>query len=253
MNKNNFEELIEVVRRLRNECPWDKEQTHDSLRYTMIEECYESVDAINKKDFKHLEEELGDLLLNILLHANIAEENNQFSFESLMINLKDKLIRRHPHIFLGEKVENQNEQIKIWDKIKREEGKISVLDGLPKTLPSLFRAERLQEKAAKVGFDWKNKKDVFEKIKEELNELEKAETNESKSEIFEEYGDLLFSIVNYARHLKINSEDALKSTNEKFIKRFNFIESEFIKLDKDIYKSNLEELDEFWNKAKAIK
>ena len=132
MNKNNFEELIEVVRRLRNECPWDKEQTHDSLRYTMIEECYESVDAINKKDFKHLEEELGDLLLNILLHANIAEENNQFSFESLMINLKDKLIRRHPHIFLGEKVENQNEQIKIWDKIKREEGKISVLDGLPK-------------------------------------------------------------------------------------------------------------------------
>lgn len=253
MNKNNFEELIEVVRRLRNECPWDKEQTHDSLRYTMIEECYESVDAINKKDFKHLEEGLGDLLLNILLHANIAEENNQFSFESLMINLKDKLIRRHPHIFLGEKVENQNEQIKIWDKIKREEGKISVLDGLPKTLPSLFRAERLQEKAAKVGFDWKNKKDVFEKIKEELNELEKAETNESKSEIFEEYGDLLFSIVNYARHLKINSEDALKSTNEKFIKRFNFIESEFIKLDKDIYKSNLEELDEFWNKAKAIK
>ena len=251
MEGNNFLKLSEIVKRLRKECPWDREQTHDSLKYLMIEECYEAVDSINKKDYNHLREELGDLLLHILLQAEISEENKEFDLNSVIEMLSEKLIRRHPHIFNTEIFISKDEQIKTWDKIKIEEGKLSVLSGLPKILPSLYLSQRIQEKVAKVGFDWENKSDVLKKIKEEIAELENAISNNDEINIKEEIGDLIFSIVNLSRHYKINSEEALSETNIKFTKRFNFIEKEMERNNKNIYESNLNELDELWNKSKT--
>lgn len=246
-----FDEFYKLVQRLRKECPWDKEQTHESLRRCLLEESYEVLEAIDTNNKEELKKELGDLILQVVFHTIIGEEENTFSFrEVLELEIK-KLISRHPHIFSDVKVKNADEVKTNWEKLKAKEGRKSVLDGVPKELPALFRAYRIQEKAAKVGFDWKDEKPVYDKILEEIGELKKnMETLSSREEIEDEFGDVLFSIVNYSRFLKINPEDALRRTIEKFIKRFQKIE-EFAKKNNLVLDDmTLEEMDVIWNKSK---
>ena len=246
-----FDEFYKLVQRLRKECPWDKEQTHESLRRCLLEESYEVLEAIDTNNKEELKKELGDLVLQVVFHTIIGEEENTFSFrEVLELEIK-KLISRHPHIFSDVKVKNADEVKTNWEKLKAKEGRDSVLDGVPKELPALFRAYRIQEKAAKVGFDWKDEKPVYDKILEEIGELKKnMETLSSREEIEDEFGDVLFSIVNYSRFLKINPEDALRRTIEKFIKRFQKIE-EFAKINNLVLDDmTLDEMDVIWNKSK---
>jgi len=246
-----FDEFYKLVQRLRKECPWDKEQTHESLRRCLLEESYEVLEAIDTNNKEELKKELGDLILQVVFHTIIGEEENTFSFrEVLELEIK-KLISRHPHIFSDVKVKNADEVKTNWEKLKAKEGRKSVLDGVPKELPALFRAYRIQEKAAKVGFDWKDEKPVYDKILEEIGELKKnMETLSSREEIEDEFGDVLFSIVNYSRFLKINPEDALRRTIEKFIMRFQKIE-EFAKINNLVLDDmTLDEMDVIWNKSK---
>ena len=246
-----FDEFYKLVQRLRKECPWDKEQTHESLRRCLLEESYEVLEAIDTNNKEELKKELGDLVLQVVFHTIIGEEENTFSFrEVLELEIK-KLISRHPHIFSDVKVKNADEVKTNWEKLKAKEGRDSVLDGVPKELPALFRAYRIQEKAAKVGFDWKDEKPVYDKILEEIGELKKnMETFSSREEIEDEFGDVLFSIVNYSRFLKINPEDALRRTIEKFIKRFQKIEAFAKKNNLVLDDMTLEEMDVIWNKSK---
>ena len=246
-----FDEFYKLVQRLRKECPWDKEQTHESLRRCLLEESYEVLEAIDTNNKEELKKELGDLILQVVFHTIIGEEENTFSFrEVLELEIK-KLISRHPHIFSDVKVKNADEVKTNWEKLKAKEGRKSVLDGVPKELPALFRAYRIQEKAAKVGFDWKDEKPVYDKILEEIGELKKnMETLSSREEIEDEFGDVLFSIVNYSRFLKINPEDALRRTIEKFIMRFQKIE-EFAKINNLVLDDmTLDDMDVIWNKSK---
>ena len=246
-----FIEFVKIVKRLRKECPWDKEQTHSSLRRCLLEESYEVLEAIDNNNLDELKKELGDLLLQVVFHTSIAEEKNEFSLSDV-INLEtEKLVARHPHVFDNLKVSGSDEVKANWEKLKFKEGRESILDGVPKELPALFKAYRIQEKASKVGFDWKEEKPVYQKILEEIEELKKnINSVAAHSEIEDEFGDVLFSIVNYSRFLKINPEDALRKTIEKFITRFNKIEDYAKSTNKKLEDMGSDEMDEIWSASK---
>lgn len=256
--KNSFDEFVSIVYRLRKECPWDREQTNDSIKSATIEEAYEVVEAIDQNNFNELKKELGDLLLHVVFHTIIAEESGKFTIKEVIESIKEKLIRRHPHVFGDAKVNGTDEVKQNWESIKLSEGRYSVLEGVPVTLPALQRAHRLQEKAAKVGFDWETKEDVWKKVIEEINEMQEAESNAStieneekyRKELVEEVGDVLFAFVNYSRFLKINPEEALRITNEKFIKRFGYVQQKVESTGKKITESNLKEMDVYWEESK---
>jgi XTP/dITP diphosphohydrolase len=252
MTGKKFENLMDIMRRLRNDCSWDSVQTHDSIKANTLEEAYEVVEAIDEKNYNELRIELGDLLLHIVFHSVMAEEKNNFNIDNVIDTISEKLIRRHPHVFGEVKVKNNDDITRNWETIKLQEGRKSVLEGVPKHLPELHKAFRLQEKAAKVGFDWEKKEDVWEKVLEEIEELKEAETKNDIAFAEEEMGDLLFSLVNYSRFIGVNPGNALRRTNEKFLKRFQFIEEELTKQNKKIYDATLEEMDKLWNESKRI-
>lgn len=250
MTQNKFTEFVEIVKRLRKECPWDREQTNNSIKSATLEEAYEVVEAIDNNNYEDLRKELGDLLLHVVFHTIIAEEKTHFTIDDVIDEIREKLIRRHPHVF-GETVVSGSEQVKKnWEEIKMMEGRSSVVDGVPENLPALQRAHRLQEKAAKVGFDWDNKNDVWKKVEEELNEMKDAEKSGSQDELLNETGDLFFALVNYARFLGINPEEALRKTNSKFIKRFKYVEEKIKDTGRKITQSNLAEMDKYWEESK---
>ena len=248
--ENEFREFIAIVHRVRKECPWDREQTHKSLRHSFIEETYEAVEAIDNEHWQELRNELGDVLLHVALQSAIGEEEREFTLEEVIHHVNEKLVRRHPHVFGEPKSVDSAEQKRNWERIKLSEGRTSVVDGVPKEMPALLRALRLQEKASKVGFDWTNADDVWKKVTEEMGELREAAQKESPGKVSEEFGDLLFSLVNYARFLHLNPEHALRETSEKFLNRFQFIEGRLRDEGKDIYNTSLEEMDGLWNEAK---
>lgn len=263
MTDSKFNDFVAIVKRLRKECPWDREQTNDSIKANTIEEAYEVVEAIDNKEYDELKKELGDLLLHVVFHTVIAEENNHFKIDEVIDSIQSKLIRRHPHVFGEVKVLDSNEVKKNWEEIKLGEGRESVLDGVPLNMPALQRAHRLQEKAAKVGFDWEKKEDVWEKVIEEIEEMHEIEKNKSQNpnqsnqddlqvKLEKEVGDVFFALVNYARFLGINPEDALRRTNEKFIKRFNYVQKKVKESGKAITEANLEEMDRHWNESKKL-
>ncbi|MBM4157226.1 MAG: nucleoside triphosphate pyrophosphohydrolase [Ignavibacteria bacterium] len=246
-----FNKFYEIVKRLRKECPWDREQTHKTLRRCLLEESYEVLHSIDEDNKEELKKELGDLLLQIVFHASIAEDENSFTLKELIEEETKKLIYRHPHVFGDTIVSGSEEVKKNWEHFKLKEGRKSVLSGIPDTLPALFKAFRIQEKASKVGFDWKDPAPAFEKVTEEINELKKnIETEKSREDIEDEFGDVLFSLVNYARLVKINPEDALRKTITKFTDRFSKIEEYAILSGKNLEEMTLEEMDEVWNKSK---
>jgi MazG family protein len=249
-----FDRLVEIMNQLRDPnkgCPWDLKQTQESLRPRMIEEVYEIAEAISENNKDALKEELGDLLLHIVFQAKIAEEKGDFNIQDIISNINQKLIRRHPHIFKSTKVQNAKDVEHNWEKIKREEKshkkRKSILEGLPKSLPSLIKAARLQSKAASVGFDWDNVEDVFAKLEEEVREFKEEYHKKNHTKAADELGDILFAITNIARKLDIDPEFALNESIKKFIKRFNYIENS---LKEDIFNSNLKEMDQLWEKAK---
>jgi len=260
MIENKFEEFVEIVKRLRKECPWDREQTNDSIKAATIEEAYEVVEAIDNKDYEELKKELGDLLLHVIFHSTIAEESNYFKLENVIDSIQEKLIRRHPHVFGNVEVNSAEEVKKNWEEIKLTEGRKSVVDGVPVSLPALQRAHRLQEKASKVGFDWEDKEDVWKKVIEEIEEMHEIENlksqipnlknDELNEKLENEIGDVFFAMVNYSRFLGINPENALRRTNEKFIKRFNYIEMKILESGRNLSESNLKEMDIFWEESK---
>ncbi|MCU0345173.1 MAG: nucleoside triphosphate pyrophosphohydrolase [Ignavibacterium sp.] len=263
MTESKFTDFVQIVKRLRKECPWDREQTNDTIKANTIEEAYEVVEAIDNKDFGELRKELGDLLLHVVFHTQIAEEEKHFTINDVIDSIQEKLIRRHPHVFGEIKVADSNEVKKNWEEIKLSEGRESVLDGVPHNLPALQRAHRLQEKAAKVGFDWEKKDDVWKKVIEEIEEMHeidkiKSQTSNKKDlislnlKLEKEVGDVFFALVNYARFLGVNPEDALRLTNEKFIKRFNYVQQKVKETGKAVNESNLEEMDKFWNESKKL-
>jgi len=238
---------------LREKCPWDRKQTIQSLRQMTLEESYELVDAITENDWKSIREELGDLLLHIVFYSKIAAEQNQFTIEDVVNGISQKLIDRHPHIYGNVEVQNDEDVKRNWEKLKLKEGKRSILSGVPKTLPALIKAMRLQEKAKQVGFEWENKEQVWEKVKEEENELMQAISENNQQMIEEEFGDLVFSLVNFARFLNIDAENALEITNKKFINRFTQMEEKAIGSGKNLKDMSLEEMDSIWNQIKRNK
>lgn len=246
-----FEDLVELISILRRECPWDRKQTHHSIKDNLIEEAYEAVEAIDNDDYEELSKELGDLLLHVLFQSRIASETNRFTIDDVIYRISEKLIRRHPHVFGDNTADNEKEVAENWESIKLKEGKASVLDGLPKHLPGLIRAYRMQEKASNVGFDWAEWKLAWEKLDEEISEWREAVEHQSKKEQQEEFGDLLFSLVNVGRLLHINAEDALRRANKKFSSRFRYIEDKLREKNSSIEKSNLQEMDKYWNEAKS--
>lgn len=247
-----FDKFIEIVHHLRRECPWDREQTHSSIRHSLIEETYEVLEAIDNKNLEHLRHELGDLLLHVVFHASIAEQTNEFTLKQVIDDITEKLIRRHPHVFGDTKVSGSKQVISNWEKSKLSEGRNSVIEGVPKELPALLRAHRLQDKASKVGFDWEKKEDAWKKVDEEMHELHRAIESGVQSEVEAEFGDLLFAMVNYSRFINVNPEIALRHTVEKFITRFNYIEKRLKEMGKDIHSSSLEEMDKLWDEAKKL-
>jgi len=251
MTGTKFQELCNIMAKLRIECPWDREQTHDSIKANTLEEAYEAVEAIDLKNYLELKSELGDLLLHILFHSVIAEESGNFNIDDVIDAISDKLIRRHPHVFGDISVNGTKEVLKNWEEIKLTEGRNSVLEGVPKNFPGLARAYRLQEKASKVGFDWNKKEDVWKKVNEEIEEMHEIELAGDPNELEKEIGDVFFALTNYARFLGINPENALRRTNEKFIARFNYIEEKIKESGRTIGESNLEEMDRFWEESKT--
>lgn len=255
MNQNlkAFERLLSIMDELREKCPWDRKQTIESLRHLTIEETYELSDAILANNYEEIKKELGDLMLHIVFYARIASESNKFNIADVLNSICDKLIARHPHIYGDVKVKSEEEVKTNWEKLKLKEGNKSVLSGVPNTLPALIKAWRIQEKARGVGFDWENKQQVWDKVMEELQEFKtEADKDNNENNIEEEFGDLLFSLVNYARFMGINPEDALEKTNKKFIKRFTYLEQETKKDGKNLSEMTLEEMDVYWNKAKNL-
>lgn len=238
---------------LREGCPWDKKQTIQSLRQMTLEETYELADAITDENWKGIKEELGDLLLHIVFYSKIGTEQAHFTIEEVIHNICEKLISRHPHIYGDVKVSNEEDVKRNWEKLKMKEGKTSVLAGVPKTLPALVKAMRLQEKAKQVGFEWENKEQVWEKVKEEEAELNEAIESGEQSKMEEEFGDLLFSLVNFARFLNIDAENALEVTNKKFIKRFTRMEEKAMEGGKPLAQMTLDEMDAIWNRIKQQK
>ena len=252
MNANKFNEFVEIVKRLRKECPWDREQTNDSIKAATIEEAYEVVEAIEKKNSEDLKNELGDLLLHVVFHTIIASETQKFNVNDVIDSIREKLIRRHPHVFGEVKVSGSEEVKKNWETIKLDEGRDSILDGVPEMLPALQRAHRLQEKAAKVGFDWENKEDVWKKVIEEVEEMHRSEGEGNYNKLEDEIGDVFFAMVNYSRFLGVNPENALRRTNSKFIRRFGYVESKIKDLGKKLSDSNLQEMDKYWEESKKL-
>lgn len=245
---NAFMELLKIMEDLRLQCPWDKKQTIHSLRNLTLEEAYELSDAIVTEDMNGIREELGDLLLHIVFYARIAEEQSQFHIGDIIQTLNEKLIRRHPHIYGNVQVENEEDVKKNWEQIKMDEGKKSVLGGVPNSLPALIKAFRMQDKTSQVGFDWKDKEGVRNKLSEELNELDEALSRENnQDEIESEFGDVLFTMVNYARFIGVDPEAALEKTNRKFKRRFEYIENHSVKM---ITEMNQDEMEFLWEKAK---
>jgi len=244
-----FGRLLQIMDELREQCPWDKKQTMESLRTLTIEETYELADAIATHDLPEIKKELGDLLLHVVFYARIASETNDFDMADVIDFLCNKLIVRHPHIYGNVKAETEEEVKRNWEKIKLKEGGKSVLSGVPNALPALVKAIRIQEKARAVGFDWDKKEQVWGKVQEEMQEC-LQETNPQKAEA--EFGDLLFSLVNYARFIGINPENALEMTNRKFIKRFNYLEKQSASDGKILNEMTLEEMDKYWNEAKKL-
>jgi XTP/dITP diphosphohydrolase len=247
-----FERLLTIMDKLRAECPWDKKQTLESLRYLTIEETYELADAILEKDMDEIKGELGDLMLHMVFYSKIASETNDFDVADVLNTVCDKLVERHPHIY-GDVIADTEEAVKEnWEKIKLKSGKKSVLQGVPKSLPAMVKATRIQEKARGVGFDWDNKEQVFEKVKEEFSELHEEVEKNDVAAIEDEFGDVLFSMINYARFVGVDPEMALERTNKKFIKRFQYLEAESKKDGKEMGEMTLSEMDEYWNKAKKL-
>ena len=258
-NKTNqaesFVRLLKIMDELREQCPWDKKQTIESIRHLTLEEVYELSDAIIEKDFENIKKELGDILLHIVFYARIASETKLFDIKDVIDSICIKLVDRHPHIYGEIKVNSEEEVKQNWEKIKLREGNRSVLSGVPKGLPALIKAQRIQEKASGVGFDWQNKLQVWEKVKEEIRELEKEVQDAPlvNEKIEEEFGDVLFSLINYGRFLKLNPEDVLEKTNQKFIKRFNYIETKLKEKGINFENSKLSEMEFFWEEAKKLK
>jgi len=245
-----FVRLVTIMDELREKCPWDRKQTVQSLRQMTIEETYELADAITDEDWKGIKEELGDLLLHIVFYAKIGDEQGRFTLEQVINGISEKLIARHPHIYGDVKVENDEDVKKNWEKLKLKEGKKSVLGGVPRSLPATVKAMRLQEKARQVGFEWENKDQVWEKVDEEMGELKEAVSIGKQEKIEEEFGDLVFSLINYARFLRVDAENALERTNKKFIHRFTQMEQQVMSSGKDLEKMTLEEMDAIWNSIK---
>ncbi|HET8885336.1 MAG TPA: nucleoside triphosphate pyrophosphohydrolase [Salinimicrobium sp.] len=248
-----FDKLLTIMDELREQCPWDKKQTMLSLRHLTIEEVYELGDAILDGDQDEIKKELGDILLHIVFYSRIGSETNDFDIADVANSICEKLINRHPHIYGDVKVENEEDVKRNWEKLKLKEGKKSVLEGVPNSLPALVKASRIQEKVAGVGFDWEEPQQVFEKVKEELDELQQEINISNKDAIEAEFGDVLFSMVNYARFLDINPENALERTNKKFIQRFKYLEAKAKEHKKDLKDMSLEEMDIFWEEAKKFK
>ena len=247
-----FSRLLDIMDDLREKCPWDKKQTLESLRHLTIEETYELGDAILNQDLNEIKNELGDLLLHIVFYSKIGSEIGAFDIAQVANGICDKLIERHPHIY-GDVVVNNEEEVKQnWEKLKLKEGKKSVLEGVPKSLPALVKASRIQEKVKGVGFDWEKPEQVWEKVLEELNEFQTEVQLNNYDQIEAEFGDVLFSMINYARFLKINPENALERTNKKFIKRFQYLESKATEIGKPLSEMTLAEMDVFWEEAKKM-
>ncbi len=250
-----FERLATIMDELRAQCPWDMKQTMESLRHLTIEETYELADSILDKDLPAIKKEIGDLMLHLLFYAKIASESKtgvQFDIAEVLNAQCDKLIHRHPHIYGDVKVTNEEEVKKNWEKLKLKEGSKSTLEGVPKSLPSLVKAMRIQEKARGVGFDWEKPEQVWEKVEEEIQEFKDEAEAGHHEKAQEEFGDLLFSLINYARFKKINPEEALERTNKKFIKRFQYLETESAKAGLKLSEMTLAEMDVYWNKAKGL-
>jgi XTP/dITP diphosphohydrolase len=249
-----FLNLIKIMDELREKCPWDKKQTIESIRHLTIEETFELSDAILKNDLKEIKKELGDLLLHIVFYSKIASETNDFNIKDVIDGLCEKLIFRHPHVYSDVKAETEEQVKQNWEQLKQKEkdGNKSVLSGVPNSLPALLKAFRIQEKARAVGFDWEKPEQVYGKVKEELAEFETEIKYGNQQNAEKEFGDVLFSLINYARFLNINPEDALEQTNKKFIKRFNYMENKVKTQGKQISDCKLEELDIYWNEAKQI-
>ena len=245
-----FNRLLDIMDDLREKCPWDKKQTLQSLRHLTIEETYELADAILEDDLTEVKKELGDVLLHIVFYAKIGSEKKAFDIADVANSICEKLIERHPHIYGDVKVENEADVKRNWEQIKLKEGKESVLEGVPKSLPALVKANRIQDKVAGGGFDWEKPAQVWEKVQEELTELNEEVVNNNTENIEKEFGDVLFSMINYARFIGVNPENALEKTNKKFIKRFQYLEKESKKAGKQLADMSLAEMDEYWNEAK---
>jgi MazG family protein len=247
---NSFLALVKIMDELRAQCPWDKKQTIHTLRPLTIEETYELADAITDNDWKGVKEELGDLLLHLLFYAKIGSEENKFTLQEVIEGISAKLIHRHPHIYSDVKVADEEEVKRNWEKLKIKEGKTSVLGGVPPSLPAIVKATRIQEKAKQVGFEWDNKEAVWAKVKEEMDELQEAIQTKQQADIEEEFGDVLFSLANYARFLQVDAEGALEKTNKKFIRRFQEMEKITIAAGKSLSEMTLLEMDSIWNEVK---
>ncbi|SJZ68641.1 XTP/dITP diphosphohydrolase [Chitinophaga eiseniae] len=247
-----FNRLLQIMDDLREKCPWDRKQTIQTLRQLTIEETYELADAITEEDWKSIKEELGDILLHIVFYAKIGSEQQQFDINDVINGVCDKLIARHPHIYGDVKVQDEEEVKQNWEKLKLKEGKKSVLSGVPVSLPALVKAMRLQEKAKQTGFEWDNTSQVWDKVKEEVNELEEVVNTGDQNAIEAEFGDVMFSLVNYSRFLNIDAENALERTNKKFQRRFQHMEALALEQGRRLNDMNLTEMDTLWNKAKEL-
>ena len=247
-----FDRLLTIMDELREQCPWDQKQTMETLRPLTIEETYELGDAILDADLNEVKGELGDLLLHIVFYAKIGSETNDFDISDVINGICEKLIHRHPHIYSDVEVKDETEVKQNWENLKLKEGKKSVLEGVPKSLPALVKASRIQEKVAGVGFDWEHSDQVWDKVEEEIGELKEEIKNNNHDAIEDEFGDVLFSLINYARFLNINPENALERTNKKFIKRFQYLENKAKGLQKSLSEMTLAEMDVYWEEAKNL-
>jgi len=247
-----FNRLLGIMDELREKCPWDKKQTLESLRHLTIEETYELADAILDNDLEEIKKELGDVLLHIVFYAKIGSEKKTFDIGDVANAISDKLVDRHPHIYSDVVVKDEEEVKQNWEKLKLKEGKTSVLEGVPKSLPAVVKANRIQDKVAGVGFDWEEPQQVWEKVQEELSELNEEVKNKNTENIESEFGDVLFSMINYARFIGVNPENALEKTNKKFIKRFQFLENAAKKEGKELSDMSLDEMDVHWKKSKEL-
>ena len=247
-----FGRLLDIMDELRSKCPWDKKQTFESLRHLTIEETYELAEAILNNDLQEIKKELGDVLLHIVFYAKIGSETNDFDIADVAEAISEKLIHRHPHIYSDVEVKNEDDVKQNWEKLKLKEGKNSVLEGVPKSLPSMVKANRIQDKVAGVGFDWEKPEQVWEKVQEELSELNTEIKNGNTNKIEAEFGDVLFSMINYARFINVNPENALERTNKKFINRFQYLEQAAKKVGKSLHDMSLAEMDIYWNESKKI-